>query len=490
MKKYWIVIVSIITIVCISVPIGLILTQNTTPTETANLPSGPDNSTNNESETPSEPEPTEEPVNQSIPENQDTDNDGIPDVKEIELHKTDPFNEDSDGDLINDYDEIYGYRNAYLNPLKKNPTFKAAFIDRNLPFGILDIILIFDDDELMEEDERVLIYILDENQDNENFCELTLPIIEQEWVKDGLDPQEATYVQSIFHRFTDDNIETWNYIVNCSWFSSFEEDKSVRLTNILSSLEYIISSELEIVENTLPDNPHLTSELNEKIDLLKNPDLINTILEEELYYIDFYLSNDGRAIPITIVFPELEMKKDAINMVEKSKIALFHFENFLFSYPHDGLGIKYGFRIGACGGGGGIKIEDRKTYDSRFEEGMVPYDAIIYHEIGHSYVGNEQINQFLEIYVYNLINTGSSKFGDWIYVRSYYTWEFDRNGYIALLEIYQLIGEDKMANAYRIVCEINPAYGEPLPQECIQAFIDQAPEHLRLQVTEHAYNID
>jgi hypothetical protein len=114
---------------------------------------------------------------------------------------------------------------------------------------------------------------------------------------------------------------------------------------------------------------------------------------------------------------------------------------------------------------------------------MLFYDAVVCHELGHSYMAHESLNQFTEIYVYNLIATNSNDFKGWIYFRDYKTWQGAKTGYAAVLDVYQLLGLPTMEKIYRKVKTLNPPYGQPLSAECKQVFIDEAPVELRTQVS-------
>jgi len=235
------------------------------------------------------------------------------------------------------------------------------------------------------------------------------------------------------------------------------------------------------MENDLPRNPLNEAQIQEKIDMLSEPGLAENIVNQGLFVVDFFLSIDGRNIPIVAVFPRNYMREEAINEVYRTKLALPLLENF-FDIPlqRNRFHIWYGFKIGMGGSAGSVYMEDRPTYESRFREGMLPYDLGLYHELGHSYIAHESLTQFLEVYVYNLINTGSVNFEDWTNPRTPpENWPW----ITAILDIYQLIGHDAMAEAYKVIYPLHPPYGTPLSQECKQAFVDQASESLKSQVS-------
>jgi hypothetical protein len=84
-------------------------------------------------------------------------------------------------------------------------------------------------------------------------------------------------------------------------------------------------------------------------------------------------------------------------------------------FPVGSVRVWYGFKIGNSGGGGVIYTEDRTTYETRTGPTRLPYDAILCHEASHSYVGNESLTQFLELYAYNVVRTGSADPMSWTF---------------------------------------------------------------------------
>ena len=53
-----------------------------------------------------------------------------------------------------------------------------------------------------------------------------------------------------------------------------------------------------------------------------------------------------------------------------------------------------------------------------------------------------------------------------------------------MLDVYQSIGDDTMARAYRAIQPLNPPYGSPLSSTVIQTFVDQVLPAHRSQVTD------
>jgi hypothetical protein len=237
----------------------------------------------------------------------------------------------------------------------------------------------------------------------------------------------------------------------------------------------------------MPRNPNLTAQYQAKIAMLQDPNLFNTIVGGGFFAVDFVASTNGRQIPIVAVFPSNDMRSETAQAVQWVKLAIPILESFMATpFLTNQIRIWYGFKIGSSGGGGSIWPEDQATYESRWRQGMLPYEPVFYHELGHSYIGHESLNQFLELYQYNLIHTGSTAYNEWTNFRvppENWPW------ITAILNIYQLIGPEAMANAYRIIYTINPPYGTPLSQQCQQVFVDQAPNNLKSQVATLAAQI-
>jgi hypothetical protein len=146
-------------------------------------------------------------------------------------------------------------------------------------------------------------------------------------------------------------------------------------------------------------------------------------------------------------------------------------EDFLaVPFPTQDVRVWYGFKIGNTGGGGSIFTEDRTTYESRTPANRLPFDAILAHEAAHSYFGNESLTQFLELYAYNVIATGSQNVSAWIYLRNWTPGLASNMGIHALLDIYQAIGFDEMSRAYRAIYPLHPG---ALSAAMIQAFANQ-----------------
>jgi hypothetical protein len=265
------------------------------------------------------------------------------------------------------------------------------------------------------------------------------------------------------------------------------DQTQLAIISVIPSINYTISSTLTSLINDMPRNPNSTSYYQAKITLLQDPNLYSKIVNGNFFVVDFVSSINGRQMPIVAVFPASDMRVGAAQAVQWVKSGIPFLESFMaLPIPRNQITIWYGFQIGNAGGGGAIWAEDQATYESRFRAGMMPYEPLYYHELSHSYIGHESLNQFLELYQYNLVHTGSTAYADWTNFRvPKENWPWIN----AVLDIYQLIGHDAMANAYRTLYTMNPPYGQPLSQQCQQVFVDQAPADLKLQVATLAAKI-
>ena len=254
---------------------------------------------------------------------------------------------------------------------------------------------------------------------------------------------------------------------------------------MVDGLSAYISSALAENQDLLPRNPQSAAQLQAKIAMLQNPSLAADIINGRRWAEGQVTSMSGRTIPIVTVFPLEVMRGEAGLAIRTLEPVLPLLEGFLnTAFPTSSVRIWYGFKIGNTGGGGFIYSEDRTTYESRTGPSRLPFDAILGHELGHSYFGNEALNQFLELYTYNVPRTGSVAPSAWIFVRDWTPGLSINQNAAALLDVYQLIGHDAMARAYRAIRPLSPPYGSPLSAAVIQAFVGQVPPAQQSQVTE------
>jgi hypothetical protein len=194
-------------------------------------------------------------------------------------------------------------------------------------------------------------------------------------------------------------------------------------------------------------------------------------------------SSGGRSIPISAVFALESMRAEAGQALQTLGPVVPVLEEF-FDRPFPAAAIRlwYGFVIGNSGGGGSIYAEDRTTYETRTEPSRLPYDAILCHELGHSYIPNESLTQFLEMYAYNVIRTGATDPLTWSYTRSWIPDAPANQDSAAVMDIYKAIGPETMKRAYRATYPLEPAYGQPLSSAVVQAFVAQVPASLQSTV--------
>jgi hypothetical protein len=183
------------------------------------------------------------------------------------------------------------------------------------------------------------------------------------------------------------------------------------------------------------------------------------------------------------MFPVDSMRSGASGGLPWIVSAMPLLEDFMaLPFPTGDVRVWYGFTMGNVGGGGQLWMEDRGTYEARTGPTRLPFDAILVHELSHSYFGHEGLTQFLEVYLHNIVSVGSPALSSWPYVRGCQAMNAGNTALCALLDVYQLIGRDAMAKAFRQCHALLPRYGQPLPPTCSQAFVDEAPTSLKAEV--------
>lgn len=242
------------------------------------------------------------------------------------------------------------------------------------------------------------------------------------------------------------------------------------------------------LERDLPRNLHIEQWMRAKITLLRTPGIGGDAIENRRWEIGNIRSRSGTDIPVVAMFPQDPMRAEAaqaIRVIERHAPVLEEFFDMAVPAPPEGaVRLWYGWVTGMSGGGGMVSVEDRTMYEMRNAGRLntLPYDAGITHELGHSFVGTEALTQLLEIYGYNMAQTGSRDIAQWTYTRGWKPQDANNFDVHALLDVYQLIGPDAMARAFRAVVPLRPRYGEALTPAVQQAFIDAAPEAVRAQV--------
>jgi hypothetical protein len=252
----------------------------------------------------------------------------------------------------------------------------------------------------------------------------------------------------------------------------------------LEPLPSWIASSLQYNQDLLPRNPHLASEIEAKTELLSSAGLEASILNEGLFEEREVTTLDGRSIPVAVVFPADTMRWGAQLDLDRILPTVTTLEELIgVPWPRNYVQEWYGFRLGNSGGGGSLYMEDRGTYADR----AAPYDVIVSHELGHTYIGHEGLTQFLEVYGYNVVETGSTDLATWPWKRTigstpYVPFASGNEGAWALMDIYQLIGAEAMGRAYARIHVMGAPYGAPLSDAARQTFVDEAPASVRDQV--------
>lgn len=257
------------------------------------------------------------------------------------------------------------------------------------------------------------------------------------------------------------------------------------VASMYERLSGYIASALVENQELLPRNPHNAAQINAKIALLQRPTLAAEISNGEFHAEGSVTSISGQTIAMAALFPEEWMRAEATESIRVLERVLPVLERFVDTpFPTRVIRVWYGFKIGHTGGGGQLYMEDRTTYESRTPATRQPHDAILAHELAHSYVSNESLTQLLEMYAFNRVQGAPTTIGGWTHTRDYVPFSDDNRDSAALLDIYQLIGHDPMSRAYKAVLPLRPPYGEPLSSGARKVFVDQAPEPVKAQVAD------
>ena len=257
------------------------------------------------------------------------------------------------------------------------------------------------------------------------------------------------------------------------------------VTFMLDGLTTYITQALQENQANLPRNPQSASFIQAKIAILQQPGLAAEIVEGGRWATAQVMSSNSRPLAIGCVFPLEAMRADGGDAVRTIEAVLPMLEAFLgVPSPVEAVKVWYGFVVGNSGGAGSIYTEDRATYEARTPPTRVPYDAILGHEMGHTFIGNESLTQFLEMYVWNVVRNRGTDPLQWTFTRDWTPGLATNQDSAALLDIYQLIGHDVMRAAIRASRPLGPGYGQPLSPAVIQAFLAQVPAALQTQVSE------
>jgi hypothetical protein len=254
---------------------------------------------------------------------------------------------------------------------------------------------------------------------------------------------------------------------------------------MLRDLPGYIASALASNQAALPRNQHLIAQLTAKIAMLQSPTLAAEITGGQYWFQGGRSSMNGREIPIISMFPQGHLRAEASRAVRLLERTLPMLEA-IFNLPLPGTVIRIwqGFVIGNSGGGSTLYMEDQLTYEARTPATRLPYEAILAHELSHTYISHEGLNQFIELYIYNQLQGGSTDLQTWVFTRNYRPGVVSSESVHALLDVYQLIGATAMIDAYRRAYALRPPYGQPLSQTVKDVFINAAPPPLQSQVAE------
>jgi hypothetical protein len=241
-----------------------------------------------------------------------------------------------------------------------------------------------------------------------------------------------------------------------------------------------IANALAESQADLPRNPHIASFINAKIALLQRPTLAAEIADGRMFAERSVTSIDERRIEIATLFAEERLRGEAMQTLQTVGEALPILERFVDTpFPGTAVRIWYGFKVGASGGGGTITAEDRTTYEARTPATRLPHDSILCHELAHTYMGSEILTQFLELYVYNRLLGSTPDLATWGFTRGYAGMRDDNRDVALVLDVYQMLGHDAMARAYKAAVAVRAPYGQPLSAAVRQAFVDQAPQQFK-----------
>lgn len=255
------------------------------------------------------------------------------------------------------------------------------------------------------------------------------------------------------------------------------------VTSMLIQLDQQLTWAVSWNQGSAPNNPGLASYYQEKLAMLREPGLRADILRGRQWVTTAAPSRTGGTLPIVVIFPRESMRAEATESARALAEGLPVLEGFLgLTFPRPYMRVWEGFIMGNAGGGGMLFMEDKATYETRTGPARLPYEAILIHETSHSWILHESLNQFLELYAYNVKRGTTPDLATWTFTRSWMPGLESNVGIHALLDVYQLIGRDAMARAYRAVHPLMPQYGQALTAQQRQVFVDEAPAAVKAQV--------
>lgn len=256
------------------------------------------------------------------------------------------------------------------------------------------------------------------------------------------------------------------------------------LQSLLTGLSGYIQQELLNLQSLLPRNPQNATQIQAKITLLQQPALPSNIVAGAWWVDSTLTTTAGKSLGAVTVFPLASLRAEAQQELEIAKRTVPILEGFFDQpFPSPSIRMWYGFTIGNSSSNGLLYMEDRSTYDSRTgPDRFLPYDSIVSHEIGHSYIGNESANQFLELYAANIIAGGTANLDTWTITRGWTPNLESNTGISAILDVYRLVGLENMRRGYQALYAQHPPYGQTLSASAQQAFVDRMPADLQSAV--------
>jgi hypothetical protein len=160
---------------------------------------------------------------------------------------------------------------------------------------------------------------------------------------------------------------------------------SAEASAMLGTLGWYLPWARATLAGNLPRNPGIAQHIEAKMALLATPGLGSDIVSEKRV-VEGEVLTATRAIPLAAMFPVEAMRADAQQSITVMQETVPILEQFLVAFPTARVRLWHGFIIGNSGGGGGLNMEDRASWAARGV--TLPYDAVIAHELAHSYVGN------------------------------------------------------------------------------------------------------
>ncbi len=244
------------------------------------------------------------------------------------------------------------------------------------------------------------------------------------------------------------------------------------------------------LRDELPRNPGNATYFQQKIALLSDPGLLARMATGHNYVWATAARARGDSLQVLLGFPEESMRAEAAEVIQRVGEVLPHLETLVGRpFPYEVIQLVYGFGVGSSGGGGWVDLEDRGTYEARRRPGMVEFQPVIAHELGHSYIGHEGITQFIELYGHNRADGFTEDPTTWAETRGWAPGRASNTGVHAILDIATLIGPAAMSRIMRRLRALNPPYGASLSVAGQSIFVDESPAEHQSAVTALASRI-